>query len=141
MGESSCFVHFTNPQGYGSYCWCRTTSVNWDSECRSGWTFLEHYDTTQECGDLCPSACSQCVADRSVGNPCYSLVLWQDNTPDDDEVVCALYGECYTNPNYQIRDDYSPCGNNWIETNIPTLTIADNGTDDRGTYYYDTCTN
>jgi hypothetical protein len=157
-GQSRCSNNdSTNPpvanRSSGLYCWCRVTSIvdNTAGTCPADsngapWVFYRDFVGAAYCRQGCANICAYgCVRYGMLSSCSRSALLnipacgWLDSFyMPASAVTCPLNGTC-ENSDYKTVADNESCGDGYVETTSPALTISGEYEDAKGTFTYGNC--
>jgi hypothetical protein len=159
-GQSRCAAsNSTNPpvantSNSGTYCWCRVTSIvdSTAGTCPADsngapWVYYSDNSFAAYCRQDCAGNCANgCVRGGTYYACSRSALLnipactWLDSfSAPVSTVTCPLEGTC-ENSDYKTVADGESCGDGYVETNTPALTISGSYTDSKGSFTYGNCT-
>jgi hypothetical protein len=163
-GQSRCAANGnTNPPvanttASGTYCWCRVTSITDSTNnitCNANangapWVFYSDLNDSgaASCRQYCAISCAgSCVRYGTSGSCSRTKLLtipsctWLDSsfTPVS-AVTCLIEGTCSSNADYKTVADNASCGDGYVETTSPALTISGTYSDGKGSFTYGNCT-
>jgi hypothetical protein len=159
-GQSRCAANGTTDPPVadttGRFCWCRATNVvdttngkTCDANNNGApWGFYLLYSSVSYCQSFCAEGCAEsCVRHGSYGR-CSRIGLltipaceWlSPSLTPASAVTCPLSGTCTSNSDYKTVADTASCGDGYVETTSPALTISGTYSDSKGSFTYGNCT-